>query len=327
MGFIRFVAAQILREKAGWPMGAGPPLLVTTSVIMHSATAYAFLLAPTPGLLELGMFTASYSARMFGITGGFHRYFAHNSYKTSRPMQFVLGLLGTAAWQRGPLWWASHHIEHHNHSDTIRDSHSPVTGSLYWAHMGWFWASREHDPHPQRYTEGRQKKMERFEKFPELKALDKYHHVPGIALLATCYALDGGAGLLWGFAVPTVAVWHNTFMVNSVCHVWGSRRFATMDQSRNNPLVALLTFGEGWHNNHHAFHWSAAQGLKWYELDISYMIIKGFEKAGLVWDVKVPTQEQVTKLEAKSLDPAYVERVRVKTEQKEALELRRAMEQ
>merc|ERR1739848_644278 len=166
----------------------------------------------------------------------------------------------------------------------------------------------ENDPHPKRYQEGKQVKMARFDAYPELKTLDKFHHLPGIALLASCYALDGTAGLLWGFVVPTVAVWHNTFMVNSVCHVFGSRRFETMDQSRNNPLVALLTFGEGWHNNHHAFHWSAAQGLKWYELDISFMVIKGMEKLGLVWDVKVPTEEQVSRLEAKSLDPSYVER-------------------
>jgi len=311
MGMPRFIAAQIQREKIGWPMGPGPPLLVTTSVIMHTAGTYALLFCQ-PGGLELGMFASSYAVRMFGITGGFHRYFAHNSYKTSRPFQFVLALMGTSAWQKGPLWWASHHVEHHLHSDRIKDAHSPVTGSLWWAHMGWFWATAEHDVHPQKYLDGTSRVAKKFNEYPELVALDKFHHLPGIILMATCYGVDGGAGLLWGFVVPTVAVWHSTFCVNSVCHVWGSRRFATSDNSRNNPFVGLITFGEGWHNNHHAFPWSVRQGLKWWEMDISYMILRTLERAGVVWDLKVPTNEQITRVEEKSRNGEYQQRMLAK---------------
>merc|ERR1712196_480217 len=127
---------------------------------------------------------------MFGITGGYHRYFAHSSYKTSRPFQFLLGCAGASAWQKGPLWWASHHVEHHTHSDTVLDAHSPVSGSFLWAHMGWFWASLEHDRHPKRYEEGTSR-VARFKEYPELVFLDKFHQLPGVALMTGCYLLGG----------------------------------------------------------------------------------------------------------------------------------------
>ena len=293
MGAARFATAQLLRERQSKLFGGdGPFGLVTVSAAVHAASAYALLCAPSPGAAELGLFAAGYSMRMFGITGGYHRYFAHRSYSTSRGFQLVLALLGASAWQKGPLWWAAHHVEHHVHSDTPLDAHSPASGSLWWAHMGWFWASTENDRPPAKYEEGRSR-VNKFDKYPELRLLDTWHEVPGFALLGACYALDGTAGALWGFALPTAAAWHATFAVNSAAHVWGSRRFETADNSRNNAWVALLTFGEGWHNNHHALPWSASQGLAWYEVDVSFATLRVLERLGIVWDLKVPSPQQI----------------------------------
>jgi len=295
MGLARFLTAQGQREANGWPFGHGPPLLVTTSVVMHATAAWALLsgsAAMQPGALELAVCAGSFSLRMFGITAGYHRYFAHGSYKTSREFQFALAVLGASAWQKGPLWWASHHVEHHLHSDLHSDPHSPVSGSLLWSHMGWFWASMEYDAHPKAYAEGRGR-IAKFKQFPELVAIDRFHHAPGIALAALAYAAGGEPGLVWGFVVPTVGAWHATFAVNSVCHQFGSRRFATTDNSRNNMWVALAAFGEGNHNNHHAFPWSARHGLGWREPDLSYAILQLLERLGVVWDLKVPSDEQI----------------------------------
>lgn len=336
MGLARFLVAQGQREANGAPFGAGPPLLVTTSVVMHSAAAWALWDASAlgggvcaPGGFEAALCLASFSVRMFGITGGYHRHFAHGAYQTSRPFRFCLGLLGAAAWQKGPLWWASHHTEHHLHSDTARDTHSPVAGSLLWAHMGWFWASMEHDAPPDAYQQGRGRVAKLARESPELVYLDRFHHAPGIALASLAYACDGHAGLLWGCTrpalersglstrchrsadvpcsrasaraviVPTVGLWHSTFAVNSVCHRWGVRRFNTTDGSRNNLFVALAAFGEGNHNNHHAFPWSARHGLTWCEPDLTYAILRGLEQLGVVWNLKVPTDEQWAKAEAR----------------------------
>lgn len=245
------------------------------------------------------MCAASFSTRMFGITGGYHRYFAHGSYQTSRSFQLALAVLGAAAWQKGPLWWASHHVEHHLHSDTLADTHSPVSGSLLWAHMGWFWANMEFDQHPTAYQLGKGR-VAKFAAVPELAALDRFHHGPGIALGALAYAVDGTPGLLWGFVVPTVALWHSTFAVNSVCHRWGARRFATTDNSRNNTWVALAAFGEGNHNNHHAFPWSARHGLTWREPDLTFAILRALEQIGVVWSLKVPTQKQLDRAQGRT---------------------------
>ena len=237
----------------------------------------------------LALFAAFYSIRVFGLTAGYHRYFAHRGYKTSRWFQFVIGCMGASALQRGPIWWAGHHRSHHKHSDTELDVHSPVTSSVWWSHVGWVLSNK--------FSDTPWHQMKDWARFPEMKWLDKWDVLPGVLVAPFCWlvgyltgGLDGAwSGLVWGFFVSTVAVYHVTFMVNSVCHLFGTRRYATGDDSRNNWVVGLLTFGEGWHNNHHHYPSAARQGFKWWEIDISYMVLKALSAVGVVWDLRQPT--------------------------------------
>jgi len=223
---------------------------------------------------------ALYLVRMFGITAGYHRYFSHRAYKTGRIFQFILAWLGCSAMQKGPLWWAGHHREHHRHSDTPTDPHSPHETSFWWSHVGWI-LSEDHVDTP----EG---SVQDWSCFPELRWLDRNHWVPGILLAVACYLVGGWSGLVWGFVVSTLLVYHATFTINSLTHLFGSRRYATTDDSRNNFWLALLTLGEGWHNNHHHYQSSANQGFFWYEIDISYTTLRALSLFGLVWDLRKP---------------------------------------
>ena len=234
---------------------------------------------------------ALYAVRMFAITGFYHRYFSHRAFKTSRAVQFLFAALGALSVQRGPLWWAAHHRHHHRHSDTEHDLHSPVTRSFFWSHMGWFLTRRGF--HTDRDA------IRDLDRFPELRWLDRFDIVLPV-LLATGVFLLGGwlernhpqlgtTGpqlLIWGFFVSTVALFHATVTINSLAHRWGSRRYETRDQSRNNWLLALLTFGEGWHNNHHHFPGSARQGFFWWEIDLTYGLLRVLSWCGVVWDLK-----------------------------------------
>jgi stearoyl-CoA desaturase (Delta-9 desaturase) len=232
--------------------------------------------------LELALLAATtYLVRMFAVTGVYHRYFSHRSYKTSRAMQLVLAFLGTTAAQKGPLWWASCHRAHHKDSDTERDIHSPLRKGFWYSHMGW-WLGREHEA-------GRPDLIPDFAGYPELRWLERHAYVGPLFLIAVVTLAFGLDGFLWGFAVSTCALMHGTFTINSLSHVFGSRRYATTDTSRNNFLLALITLGEGWHNNHHHYMSSANQGFMWWEIDISYYVICLLEKVGLVWDVRRPT--------------------------------------
>jgi stearoyl-CoA desaturase (delta-9 desaturase) len=244
--------------------------------------------------LDLMLCVMCYFARMFGITAGYHRYFSHRSYKTSRPFQFFLACLGCSALQKGPLWWSAHHRQHHRFSDTEDDPHSPIIRSIWWSHVGWIMA-RDHD-------ETDTKVVRDWLRFPELRWLNVFHWIPGIVLGFLCWWIGGWSGLLWGFFVSTVLLYHGVFTVNSLCHLFGRRRFATKDQSRNNWFVALITLGEGWHNNHHHYQSSANQGFYWWEIDVSYYVLKALSCFGVVWDVRRPPQ--------KALD----EQIYVKTE-------------
>jgi stearoyl-CoA desaturase (delta-9 desaturase) len=247
-------------------------------VAIHGGTIYALYRGASWTLVGLAL--ATYVLRMFAITAVYHRYFGHRAYKTSRPFQFLLALLGTTATQKGPLWWAGTHRLHHKYSDTEKDVHSPMRRGFFWSHMGW-WLSREHEnsPHDQ---------IRDYAKFPELRFLDRFHLV-GPALIIGVTLAFGFDVFLWAYVVSTCALMHGTFTINSLCHVWGSRRYATTDTSRNNPWLAIITLGEGWHNNHHHYMASANQGFFWWEIDVSYYVLRGLQAVGLVWDLrKVP---------------------------------------
>ena len=229
---------------------------------------------------DLVLLAVTFYARMFGITAGYHRYFAHKAYKTSRPFQFALAWLACSATQKGPLWWAGHHRHHHKHADREGDLHSPSREGLWRAHQGWI-LDTEYDRTP---VDG----IRDFAAYPELVWLNRHHYAPPLVLAVLCFAVGGLSGLLWGFAVSTVLLWHSTYTINSLCHTWGTRRYDTPDTSRNNPWLALLTLGEGWHNNHHHFCASARQGFRWWEVDISYYALRGLAALGLVWDLREP---------------------------------------
>jgi stearoyl-CoA desaturase (delta-9 desaturase) len=227
-----------------------------------------------------------YALRMFGLTAGFHRYFSHRAYKTSRFFQFILALLGTMAVQKGPLWWAAHHRRHHKYTDQQGDVHSPVTEGFWWSHVGWV-VSTKYDP-----TDWNA--IKDFARFPELRWLNKWHIVPGVVLAVLCFfggvyfGASGWQWLVWGFFISTVFLYHGTFTVNSLAHMWGSRRYNTTDDSRNNFWIALWTGGEGWHNNHHHYMASVKQGFYWWEIDFSYYALRIMSWFRLVWDLRLP---------------------------------------
>jgi len=250
-------------------------------ILMHIACVAVFFVGISlPAvLLCIGL----YMVRMFALTAGYHRYFSHRAFKTSRFFQFVLAVAGTTAVQKGPLWWAAHHRKHHKHTDQAGDLHSPVTDGFWWSHIGWV-ISKKYDP-----TDW--KGIRDFARYPELRWINKYHLAPPIALAVLCFLAGGWLWLVWGFVISTVLLYHGTFSVNSLSHMWGSRRYATGDDSRNNFLIALWTGGEGWHNNHHHYMASVKQGFYWWEVDFSYYALKMMSWVRLVWDLRLPPEQ------------------------------------
>ncbi|ACG73358.1 Stearoyl-CoA 9-desaturase [Anaeromyxobacter sp. K] len=228
------------------------------------------------GALAAGL----YALRMFAVTAGYHRYFSHRSYRTSRAFQLLLAVLGASAAQKGPLWWAAHHRDHHRHSDGPEDVHSPLERGFWWSHVGWILSRRHHETKLDRVRD--------LARFPELRWIDRHHLVPPAALATGLFLAGGLPALLWGFFVSTVALWHGTFVINSLAHVFGRRRYATDDGSRNSLVLALVTLGEGWHNNHHFYAASARQGFFWWEIDLSWYALRALAAVRLVRDLKVP---------------------------------------
>jgi stearoyl-CoA desaturase (delta-9 desaturase) len=220
--------------------------------------------------------------RMFFITAGYHRYFAHRSYRMARVPQFLMAFGATTAVQKGPLWWAGHHRDHHKYSDTPNDVHSPQRG-FWWSHVGWILCDK--------YAPTEMDRIKDFAKYPELRFLNRFDWIGPWLLGIASYLIAGWSGLLIGFFLSTVLLWHATFTVNSAAHVFGRRRYATEDTSRNSALIALLTMGEGWHNNHHYYQASSRQGFFWWEIDASYYILKAFSLVGIVHDMKVPPKQ------------------------------------
>jgi stearoyl-CoA desaturase (delta-9 desaturase) len=258
------------------PISAGTVFNVAGIVAIHVWTVIAFARGGTVKLAALAL--ALYLVRMFAITGAYHRYFAHRAFKTSRAVQLLLALLGTTATQKGPLWWAATHRIHHRYSDTERDVHSPARRGLWWSHLGW-WLGRDHET-------TRLDLIPDFAGYPELRWVDRFSVLGPLSLVGILAALGGYDAFLWGYVVSTCFLLHATFTINSLAHVFGSRRYATADTSRNNLFLALLTMGEGWHNNHHHYMNSANQGFFWWEVDVTFYILKALEKVGLVWDLR-----------------------------------------
>jgi stearoyl-CoA desaturase (delta-9 desaturase) len=246
-------------------------------VALHLGALWALLRGASPLVMSLA--AVAYVVRMFGVTAGHHRYFSHRAFKTSRAFQAVLAFLGTASGQKGPLWWASLHRRHHRSADTADDVHSPTQRGFWHAHWMWWWGAE--------FEETDYELVKDWTKYPELLFLDRHYQIGVLLDLAICYAVLGLDGLLWVSVLPTVLIINGESAINSVCHLWGARRFDTRDTSRNNALVAIWTLGEGWHNNHHQHMGSANHGFRWWEVDVTYYLIRLLQLLGLVWDVRV----------------------------------------
>ncbi len=240
---------------------------------------------------------ALYFIRMFAITGFYHRYFSHRTFKTNRFWQFIFAAMGSSAVQRGPLWWAAHHRHHHRHSDKEDDAHSPHTHGLLWSHMLWFTAA---DNYHTRLNE-----VKDLAKYPELRWLDRFDVAMPVLLATTLFLLGAGLNalwpqlgtsgmqmLIWGFFISTVVLFHGTCTINSLSHMMGRTRYKTGDHSRNSFILSLVTLGEGWHNNHHYYPATVRQGFFWWEIDITYYLLKVMSWIGIVWDLR-PVPEHV----------------------------------
>jgi stearoyl-CoA desaturase (delta-9 desaturase) len=238
-----------------------------------------------------------YCVRMFAITGFYHRYFSHKSFKTSRLWQFLFAVLGNASVQRGPLWWAAHHRHHHRYTDQEQDVHSPSRHGFWWSHIGWL-TSKANFPTNYKY-------VAEWAKYPELRWLNRFDTVVPILLALALFVFgsllerfapylgtNGLQMLVWGFFISTTVLLHATLTINSLDHMFGSRRYDTPDTSRNNALLAVITLGEGWHNNHHHYAVSARQGFYWWEIDITYYALLLLARLGIVRDLR-PVPEHV----------------------------------
>lgn len=268
----RIAVGQRARSLREYEWLAGLPMIA-----VHVAALGVFWTGMDAGTWALCI--GLYFARMFGVTGGYHRYFSHRTFKTGRVMQFLLAFLAQSGAQRGVLWWAAHHRDHHKYSDTERDVHSPVRWGFWHSHVGWIFDRNSETDWP---------RVKDLSKYPELVLLDKLWMLPPVMLGVAVYLLAGWQGLFGGFMLSTVLLWHGTFTINSLSHIWGKRRYSTTDDSRNNWVLAIITMGEGWHNNHHHFMGSTRQGFFWWEFDLTYYILRAMAAVGLVWDLREP---------------------------------------
>ena len=280
------VAAAASRKKAS---AAGSWRLGVPFGLVHLSCLAVLLVGWSP--VAVGVCVGMYVARLFGITGFYHRYFSHRAFRVSRPVQFGGALLGASAAQRGPLWWAAHHRRHHRATDRPGDPHSPVQGGFLRSHVFWIFAPANHDTDVAL--------VEDLAAYRELRFLDRYHHVVPAATIAAMFVLgvvvghvwpgshtSGPQMLVWGFSISTVCLYHATFAINSLAHTVGTRRYDTNDTSRNNWALALLTMGEGWHNNHHRFPTAARQGFAWWELDVTWLGLRALSKLRVVRDLR-----------------------------------------
>ena len=262
---------EVALKRKHYDLGTMIPFL-----IIHASVLLVLTVPFSLGMVA--WLVGSYYLRMFGVTGGYHRYFSHRSYKLNRFWQFSLAFLAQTSGQKGALWWAAHHRDHHLYSDRKEDLHSPVHEGFWWSHLGWI-LSDEYDHYdPKRIAD--------LVKYPELRWLDRFHLVPTIVYAIAIYLIGGWDAFVWGYLVATVALYHGTFLINSLAHIWGTRRFATPDESRNNFWLALVTMGEGWHNNHHHFMSSVRQGIRWWEIDLTYYVLIVLSWLGIARDLR-----------------------------------------
>lgn len=268
---------------------------VVPFIAIHAGCLLVLWVGISPA--AIGIAAALYLLRMFFITAFYHRYFSHRAYRTSRVSQFAMAVLGCTAGQRGPIWWAAHHREHHAASDTERDPHSPLHQGFFFSHCCWFLTRRSFVAPKARVQD--------WLRYRELRWLERLDWVPLITLGAGCWALgawlesvrpqfgtSGAQLFVWGFFVSTVVLYHATYTINSLAHSFGRRRFETNDNSRNNAWLALVTLGEGWHNNHHYYPAAARQGFYWWEIDLAYLGLRVLCWLGLVRDLR-PVPEHV----------------------------------
>lgn len=265
---------------------------VVPLVLMHAACGLVVVVGWSR--VAVAAYLVTTAAQIFGITAGFHRLLAHRSFKTTRTFQFLLSALGVLAGQNGPLWWVAHHRNHHRYADAEGDTHSPREG-FFWSHMGWLFSPR---------TVPLRKDLVRdLERLPELRLLERHYYVVILAYALLLYLLgegwhrsDGASDvtgwqvLVWGSVLSTVTAYHIIWSANSFCHRFGTRRFPTKDDSRNNLLVSLLMFGDGWHHNHHYCPYSARHGFRWWEIDVNYAILRLLACLGIVWDLRLPPE-------------------------------------
>ncbi len=276
------VATGQAAEKVDWTR-------ILPFIVMHVVCLAVIWVGWSP--IAVATAVALYVLRMFAITAFYHRYFSHRCFKTSRVGQFIFGVLGASAVQRGPVWWAAHHRHHHAHSDKPADVHLSRSARFIRAHTGWFLSKKGFTPDL--------KCVRDLMKFPELRLLDRFDILIPVIFAATIFfagvilrtrirswAPAAGKMLVWGFFISTIACYHGTYTINSLSHVFGKQRYRTGDQSRNNWFLALITLGEGWHNNHHHYPSSARQGFYWWEVDFTYYGLKVMSWLGIIWDLR-----------------------------------------
>jgi len=279
--------AEVALKRKSYDLGTMLPF-----ILLHASVLLALTVPFSAAMI--GWLAGSYFLRMFGVTGGYHRYFSHRSFKLNRFWQFWMAFLAQTSGQKGALWWAAHHRDHHLHSDRKTDLHSPVHEGFWWSHLGWI-LSDEYDHYdPKRIAD--------FSRYPELRFLDRFYLMPffvygGVIWLLGAVTANAPGGWLawlwggypafiWGFLVATVALYHGTFLINSLTHIWGTRRFPTPDESRNNFVLAIVTLGEGWHNNHHYYMSSVRQGIRWWEVDITFYLLRMLSWLGIARDLR-----------------------------------------
>jgi stearoyl-CoA desaturase (delta-9 desaturase) len=259
--------------RSGWSK-----LSVVPFVVFHAMPVLVVFTGVTLRAVVLALVT--YFVRLTAVTAGYHRYFSHRTYRTGRIRQFLLAFVGLTATQRGPLWWAGNHRAHHRYSDTDRDPHSATRG-FWWSHVGWVLSAN--------YANTNHALVRDLARYPELRVLDRHDWIGPWSLAIVCYLIGGWSGLVVGFFVSTIVLWHVTFTINSLAHIWGRRPYATGDTSRNSLMLALLTMGEGWHNNHHHQPACARQGFHWYQIDVTYWLLRVAGALRIVSDIKQPS--------------------------------------